>query len=138
MKIVPLNATTDPKLKIIIAQQANDHAGYTQIGKKKGFILLDSVRNPIGYAFYRKHGPKTIYLDWIWAPGYGVYFLTALESKFRAAGYEKVLLKISVDPTERKEKVLRRLNFYCKMGYKMKDVEFRPKLGPIFVAEKVL
>ena len=46
--------------------------------------------------------------------------------------YPKIILKVSIDPNESKESVIRRINFYIKNNYRVFDIEFRKKYGPIF------
>jgi len=44
--------------------------------------------------------------------------------------YSKIILKVSIDPNEKKDTVMRRFNFYIKNNYRIYDIEFRKKYGP--------
>lgn len=91
-----------------------------EIYEIKGYAILDSNK-----------------IDWIYAvQGYGTPFLKDLE-KHIFKSHKKVVLNVSVDPTEDKTTVIRRLNFYIKNDYRIYDIEFRKKNGPLFKMHKI-
>jgi len=101
----------------------------------KDGILLKKDNKIVGYALYKTLPKNKIMLDWIWAPGYGVYLFKKLENKWKKT-YTSIVLKVSLDPNEQKMAVIRRLNFWYKMKFQTKNVKYRPKYGPLLTMEK--
>lgn len=90
-----------------------------------------------GYSVYYKE-ISNIKIDWIYAIGYGKIFMKKLEQKFKDDNIKKIYLKVSIDPTENKKIVMRRINFYISLAYKVFDIENRDKYGPLLYMEKKL
>ena len=136
MRIIQIQDYKTPhKLKSLIIKHLGDNS--TPIGKRHGYVLTEKDKI-LGYALYDNRN-SNIFLDWIWTkPGYGTPFLKKLENKWKKNKKVKVILKMSIDPTEKKEKVLRRINYYIKNKYRAKDIKFRSKYGPILTMEKKL
>ena len=81
----------------------------------------------------------TLELNWIYAPEYGVEVMNDVISLANKKNKIKTLiLKISVDPTEKKESVMRRINFYVKCNFRVYDIVFRKKFGPLMYMKKDL
>ena len=91
----------------------------------------------VGYVIYKILN-KNIILDWIYSPNYGKIFIKKLENKFKKEKYNKILLKLSIDPTENIDKVMKRINFYISLQYKVYNINFRKKYGPLLYMEKYL
>lgn len=90
-----------------------------------------------GYVVYKIIN-KDIKIDWIYAPNYGKIFMKKLEHKFKKEKYEKIILNVSIDPTENIQTVMKRLNFYISLKYKVYDIKFRDKYGPLLYMQKKL
>ena len=56
--------------------------------------------------------------------------------QFKKDNIKEILLNVSIDPTENKNNVMRRLNFYIGLQYKVYDIKFRIKFGPLFLCIK--
>ncbi len=91
----------------------------------------------VGYVIYKIIN-KDIILDWIYSPNYGKIFMKKLENKFKKEKYNKILLKLSIDPTENIDKVMKRINFYISLQYKVYNIDFRKKYGPLLYLKKML
>lgn len=94
-----------------------------------------------GYAFHRKHRlrTKTAVLEWIWAPGFGKLLIDLIYVKLRDLGYDKVIAKVSIDPTEDQSTVKRRLNFYIGQGFRVEgSITYRENFGPLLTMAKEL
>lgn len=91
----------------------------------------------VGYTIYKIKG-LDIYLDWIYAPNYGKIFMNKLETKFKKNKYEHIFLTLSIDPTENIKTVMKRINFYISLQYKVYDIKFRDKHGPLLHMKKNL
>lgn len=98
-----------------------------------------------GYSLEGAWDGRTVTIDWIYAePGYGTAFLKAMEEMLFytadqilcCARGNKIRLNVSIDPTEDKDTVMRRVNFYIKNNYRVYDIEWRPDHGPLFRMEK--
>ena len=94
-------------------------------------------KKTIAYAFITQKTTTKAYIEWIWATrGNGTAFLKVIQSKLRRAGFSTIELHVSIDPNERQQTVLRRINFYIKNNYRVTDITFRPKNGPLFTMVK--
>ncbi len=111
-----------------------------KIKSKNILVGVDKDDNMIGYSEYEYDDKSnTIKIDWIVAKeGYGTQLLSKLETKWLNDGVNNIILKVSIDPTEDKNIVMRRLNFYIKFNYRVKDIEFREKYGPLLTMHKTL
>lgn len=98
---------------------------------------LYNNKNVVGYVIY-KITTSGVYIDWIYAPNYGKIFMEKLERKFKKDGHKKILLNLSIDPTENSDTVMRRINFYISLQYKVYNIKFREKYGPLLYMQKVL
>ena len=94
--------------------------------------------NIYGYIILKLVTSKIIKIEWIYGPGYGVLIMLNIERRYDEKGYEKILLNCSIDPSEEKNTVMRRLNFYIKNKYRVYDIEHRHEHGPLLKMEKIL
>lgn len=134
MKLINIKDYKSANLSKLIYQ----HLGKYNI-RLNGYVYLDNKNNNklVGYSFYKIKG-DTIILDWIWAkPGHGTPFLKKMESIWKNK-YKTILLNLSIDPTESKRKVIRRINFYIKNNYRVKNIKYRQKFGPLLKMYKNL
>jgi hypothetical protein len=92
----------------------------------------------VGYAIYIILPNNITKIDWIYAPNYGYKFMKKIESKLKRNQTKKIILNLSIDPTENKIKVMKRINFYINLHYKVYDIKFREKYGPLLYMEKNL
>jgi hypothetical protein len=87
----------------------------------------------LGYCLLKENN-KNIQIDWIYSKkGYGTDFLKRLERTLFKK-YSKITLNLSIDPIEYKSDknvVMRRINFYIKNNYRVFDIKFRKKHGPL-------
>jgi len=79
---------------------------------------------------------KSISLDWIYAPSNGIAVMNSvidLAHIINKEGYQidDIILGLSIDPTEKKKIVMKRINFYIKCNFRVYDIKFRPKYGPL-------
>jgi hypothetical protein len=96
--------------------------GYYISGKLNGYVVYSDT--------------ETIFIEWIYAMNStGKAFMKLLEKRFSK---RRIVLKMSVDPTEDKVKVMKRLNFYIGLQYRVTDIVFRKKYGPLVTMEKRL
>lgn len=97
-----------------------------------------------GYVIFTPHKGKKkeddyIYINWIYAKkGYGSPFLQKLEEMFSDDGYHMIKLHLSVGMTEKKDTVMRRLNYYSKHNYRVYDIKFRKNDGPLLSMKKLI
>jgi len=118
------------KLKNLV----KSHLGSTN-SLTSGYVLLDDKSKILGYVILKPEN-NDIKIDWIYAKkGHGTEFLKRLE-KILLKKYPKIILKVSIDPTENKNTVMRRLNFYIKNNYRVYDIKFRKKYGPLLSLHK--
>ena len=75
-------------------------------------------------------------ISWIYAPKYGKIAMKKMEKYFIKKNINMILLNVSIDPTEDKNNVMKRLNFYIGLQYKVYDIKFRKKYGPLFLMKK--
>jgi len=100
------------------------------------YNLYDN-NNIVGYTIYKIKN-SDVYLDWIYAPNYGKIFMERLERKFKKDKYKNILLNLSIDPTENIDTVMKRINFYISLQYKVYDIKYRKKYGPLLYMKKLL
>ena len=91
----------------------------------------------IGYIIYYVDVNK-VTISWIYGPKYGKQIMKKMETIFKKNNVKEILLNVSIDPTENKNGVMRRLNFYIGLQYKIYDIKFRRKFGPLFFMHKKL
>jgi hypothetical protein len=91
----------------------------------------------IGYIVYYVDKNK-VTISWIYGPKYGKKIMKKMETIFKKNNVKEILLNVSIDPTENKNDVMRRLNFYIGLQYKVYDIKFRKKFGPLFFMHKKL
>ena len=89
----------------------------------------------IGYIIYYIDVNK-VTISWIYGPKYGKKIMKKMETIFKKNNINEILLNVSIDPTENKNNVMRRLNFYIGLQYKVYDIKFRRKFGPLFFMHK--
>lgn len=123
MRLINLDNYNNPKLKKMM-----NNDGYETYSN--GYVFVDK-KEILGYVLLKKN-----MIDWIHAkPGYGTELLKRVE-RILFKKYSKIILKLSIDPTELKSTVLRRINFYIKNKYRVSDIKFRKKYGPIMTMFK--
>ena len=125
MRIVKFKNFNTNKLKKLV----KNHLGNTDL--KQGYVLLDN-NNIKGYTILLPQEKSNIIkIDWIYAePGYGTLFLKRVENSL-FKNYNKIILNVSIDPNEDKNTVMRRINFYIKNNYRVYDIKYRKKYGPL-------
>ena len=79
---------------------------------------------------------KKLVVDWIYAPKNGIEVMNnVLELAFifdkEICPIDEIILKVSIDPTEKKDTVMKRINFYIKCNFRVYDIQFRKKYGPL-------
>lgn len=131
MRLVDINKykTNKTLLKLI-----KEHLDETKV-HPHGYVFLDGNRIK-GYTLLQELKGNQIHIDWIWAKhGHGTDFLKRLETALFKK-YKKIILKVSIDPTEKKDTVKRRINFYIKNNYRVEDVKYKKDLGPLLTMYK--
>jgi hypothetical protein len=121
----------------IINKLYKKHFNETLIINDKIIYNLYDNKNIVGYVIYKIKNAD-IYLDWIYAPNYGKIFMKKLERKFKKEKYNNILLNVSIDPTENINIVMKRINFYISLQYKVYNIQFREKYGPLLYMKKIL
>jgi len=100
---------------------------------KNGYVFVDKKSTILGYCLLKENN-KNIQIDWIYSKkGYGTDFLKRLERTLFKK-YSKITLNLSIDPIEYKSDknvVMRRINFYIKNNYRVFNIKFRKKHGPL-------
>ena len=89
----------------------------------------------IGYIIYNINENK-VKIDWIYCPNYGKKIMKKIETLFKKNDIKEILLNVSIDPTENKNDVMKRLNFYIGLQYKVYDIKFRKKYCPLLLMKK--
>lgn len=89
----------------------------------------------VGYIIYTIT-KNILNILWIYAPNYGKNAMKKIEKYFNKKNINTILLNISVDPTEDKNTIMKRLNFYIGLQYKVYDIKFRKKYGPLLLMKK--
>ena len=86
------------------------HIGNTEL--KDGYVFLDNSKI-ICYTILKQSG-KNIIIDWIYSKkGFGTIFLKRLE-KILLSKYNKIVLKVSIDPNEKKRNCIEKNKFLYK------------------------
>jgi len=132
---------------MIILKKYNNENIINKLYKKhfnKELMINDNIiynlydnNNIVGYTIYKIKN-SDVYLDWIYAPNYGKIFMERLERKFKKDKYKNILLNLSIDPTENIDTVMKRINFYISLQYKVYDIKYRKKYGPLLYMKKLL
>ena len=133
MKLVNFNKYDLSKINNLVQSQL----GNINLNKQEGYVLLDDNLKIKGYTILKNDTNKNIIkIDWIYAiEGYGTEFIKRIE-KILFKNYSKIILNVSIDPTEDKNTVMKRINFYIKNKYKVNDIKFRKKNGPLLCMYK--
>ena len=125
MKIIDFNNFDLSKITKLV----ESHLGKTKLDK--GYVYVDKNLKIFGYCILQEDNIN-IKIDWIYAKkGHGTDFLQRVERALFKK-YSKIILKVSIDPNENKDSVIRRINFYIKNNYRVFDIEYRKKYGPLF------
>lgn len=104
------------------------HLGNVSIND--GYVYIDDDKKIYGYCILNNKKRHTV-IEWIYAKkGFGTEFLKRIEKRIYM-NTNKIILQVSIDPNEKKETVIRRLNFYIKNRYRIFDIEYRKKYGPL-------
>lgn len=124
MKIVNFNNFDLSEINKLV----ESHIGNTKLDK--GYVYVDNNFKIFGYCILQED-KTNIKIDWIYAKkGYGTDFLQRVERALFKK-YSKIILKVSIDPNEKDELVIRRINFYIKNNYRVFDIKYRKKYGPL-------
>ena len=91
----------------------------------------------VGYIIFIIDENK-VKINWIYAPKYGKKIMKKIEAIFKKNNIKEILLNVSIDQTENKNDVMKRMNFYIGLQYKIYDITFRKKYGPLFLMHKYL
>lgn len=89
----------------------------------------------VGYIIYIIT-ENTVNISWIYAPNYGKLAMIQMEKLFKKKAITAIFLNVSIDPNENKNTVMKRLNFYIGLQYKVYDIKFRKKYGPLLSMKK--
>jgi len=124
MKIINFNNFDLSKINKLV----KSHLGNSKLDK--GYVYVDKNCKIFGYCILQKDDIN-IKIDWIYAKkGHGTDFLQRVErASFKK--YSKIILNVSIDPNERDELVIRRINFYIKNNYRVSNIKYRKKHGPL-------
>ena len=109
---------------------------------KEGEIIYGLYNDDklVGYSvliFHNKNS-KIVELKWIYAVGYGKILIQKIERKLKKLNVEYIQLNVSIDPNEKMDTVMKRMNFYISAKYKVCNITFRKKYGPLFQMRKYL
>ena len=117
----------------IVAHYARSAGGRIAAGDRvRVFESGPGTNAPVGYAVYRVNRPGgNVTLVWLHAIGYGKKAMRLLVAEFKRNGVKRINADVSIDPTERLADVVRRLNFWFGIGFRVVDIKFRPKYGPL-------
>ena len=91
-----------------------------------------------GYFCLKRLNKSTVKLEWIYGPGVGKRLMGYVFKIARSLGASKLQLNVSIDPTEEKASVMRRINYYIGFQFRVYDIVFRPKFGPLLKMWKPL
>ena len=108
-----------------------------EITNKYNVNVFYNKNNSVGYIIY-SIDKDTVNISWIYAPNYGKNAMKKIEKYFNKKNINTILLNVSIDPTEDKNTVMKRLNFYIGLQYKVYDIKFRKKYGPLLLMKKYL
>jgi len=98
MQIIPITKHN----KNLIDNLVLKHIG--RINYHDGYIYVDNKENLFGYTILNKININNVAIEWIYAKkGYGTSFMKKLEIILKET-YKKILLKVSIDPTEQDKK----------------------------------
>lgn len=75
-------------------------------------------------------------IDWIYGPGYGKQIMKIVEKLCKQYNKHYIILNCSIDPKENVKNVMRRLNFYISLQYKVYNIKFRKTYGPLLFLQK--
>ena len=92
----------------------------------------------VGYIIYYNIDGNKVKISWIYGPKYGKKIMKKMETIFNKDNVKEILLNVSIDPTENKNDVMKRINFYIGLQYKVYDINYRKKFGPLFLMHKIL
>ena len=95
------------------------------------YVYSDKSRDIVGYFCLKRLNKTTVKLDWIYGPGVGKLLMAQVFKISRSLGASKLQLNVSIDPTEDKKSVMRRINYYIGFQFRVYDIVFRPKFGPL-------
>lgn len=124
MKIIHFNNFDLTKINKLVGS----HLGNSKLDN--GYVYVDNNFKIFGYCIVTEDDIN-IKINWIYAKkGHGTEFLQRVERALFKK-YSKIILKVSIDPTEQDESVIRRLNFYIKNNYQVFDIKYRKKYGPL-------
>ena len=134
MKLVPFEKIANLNE---IKKISMDQLGSKKIGKF-GFGFYKRTKL-LGYTILKKGDqPKSVKVDWIYAiADYGSKFIKKLEKKL-SQKYDLILLNVCIDPNELESTVIRRINFYIKNNYRVYDIVYRKKYGPLLKMKKII
>src|SRR5438105_3960745 len=119
-KYVEINKTLDKLHKDLTGDKLDPTNTYIFYENKKliGYTVLIPINN------------NTIKIDWFYGPGKGKLIYAKLEQKLKKDKIKQIQLNLSIDPNENKDTVMRRINFWFGLEFRVRDIEFRKKFGP--------
>lgn len=122
MKIINFNNFDPSKINKLV----ESHLGNSKLDK--GYVYIDKNFKIFWCCILQEDNIK---IDWIYAKkGHGTDFLQRVERALFKK-YSKIILKVSIDPNEKDESVIRRINFYIKNNYRVFHIKYRKKYGPL-------
>jgi hypothetical protein len=101
-------------------------------------ILFYNSSKFIGYAVLIFIKNSIAKIDWIYGPGYGKQIMKIVEKICKRHNKHYIILNCSIDPEENIKNVMRRLNFYISLQYRVYNIKFRKKHGPLLFLQKKL
>jgi hypothetical protein len=100
-------------------------------------LVFESNSTRVGYAVYRSSSRTRCTIVWLYAPGYGKKVLSLLVAELRGA-VRRIDIGVSIDPAERAATVIRRINFWFGVGFRVSGIRFRPGNGPLLRMFKII
>ena len=118
---------TDKKVQTYIKSIAK-RAGVDVRDDMECYLMVDEETKPIAYTLFNIDNNR-VYIDWIYSKkGYGTIFMNKLIKIFRQNA-DKIELSVSIDPNEKRDRVMRRINFYIKNNFRVFDIVYRGENG---------
>lgn len=119
-----------------IHKLAKMHLSENKYSLDNGYVFINDKSKLLGYCILKKE-KKDVKIDWIYAKkGFGSEFIYRLERTLFGK-FSRIILNVSIDPNERKETVMRRINYYIKNDYyRVYDMIHRKKYGALLKMHK--
>jgi hypothetical protein len=133
IKLVKFNKDVHEDITQLHKKLVNDN-------RKPSLVFYDTISNKkVGYCVFHITD-KSVKIDWLYAPNYGKSAYKKLEAYFKYNKVEKILLNCSIDKMEKKETVMKRINFYIGLDFRVYDIRYRTSgaLGVMLLMHKKL